>query len=84
MYHCTEHKYLNYEFEWHCKVKKEKEGRAKEEEKDEDDFVTDRPWKGARTIISNGSAGSKRMKHPLSLDGKALGSTANADGAKYT
>jgi hypothetical protein len=84
MYHYTEHKYLDYEFEWHCKVKKEKEGRAKEEEKDEDDFVTDRPWKAARTIISKGSAGSKRMKYLLSLDRKALGSTAGADGAKYT
>ena len=46
---------MDYEFEWHCKVKKEKEGRAKEAEKD--DFVTDRPWKAARTIISKGSAG---------------------------
>jgi hypothetical protein len=47
-------------------------------------FVTDRPWKAAGTIISKGSAGSKRMKYLLSLDGKALGSTADVDGAKYT
>jgi hypothetical protein len=82
-YHCTEHKYSDYDFEWHTKIKKEKEGRAKEEEEEEDVFVTDKPWKAARYIISKGSAGSMRLKYLLSLSGKALVSTADADGTKY-
>ncbi len=84
-YHCIEHKYSDYDFEWHTKIKKEKEGRAKEEEEEEEEdvFVTDKPWKAARYIISKGSAGSKRLKYLLSLSGKALVSTADGDGTKY-
>ncbi len=79
-----EHKYSDYDFEWHTKINREKEGRAKEEEEEENDvFVTDKPWKAARYIISKRSMGSTRLKHLLSLGGKALVSTANADGAKY-
>jgi hypothetical protein len=66
-YHCIEHKYSDYDFEWHTKIKKEKEGRAK-----------DKPWKAARYIVSKGSAGSLKY-----LSGKALVSTADGDGTKY-
>ena len=79
-YHCAEHKHSDYEFEWHCKVRKEKEGRAKDEDRQEEDFVTDKPWKAARAIIGRGSAGSNRLRYILSLDGKPLSA---ADGAKY-
>ena len=73
-YHCIEHKYSDYDFEWHTKIKKKKEGRAKEEEEEEEEdvFVTYKPWKAARYIVSKGSAGSKRLKYLLSLSGKAL------------
>jgi hypothetical protein len=75
----TEHKYSDYEFEWHCKFK------SNETETEKDEFVTDRPWKAARAIISKGkSVGCARLKYLLSIDGKALSNTANADGPKYT
>jgi hypothetical protein len=54
-------------------------------ETEKDEFVTDRPWKVARTIISKGkSVGCARLKYLLSINGKALSTTADADGTKYT
>ncbi len=74
-----EHKHSDYEFKWHCKFKN------KETESKKDEFVTDRPWKAARAIISKGkSVGCARLKYLLSIDGKALSTTADADGTKYT
>ncbi len=75
----TEHKHSDYEFKWNCKFKN------KETETEKDEFVTDRPWKAARAIISKGkSVGCARLKYLLSIDGKALSTTADADGTKYT
>jgi hypothetical protein len=75
----TEHKHSDYEFEWHCKFKN------KEMETEKDEFVPDRPWKVAWTVISKGkSVGCVRLKYLLSINGKALSTTADADGTKYT
>jgi hypothetical protein len=57
----------------------------KETETEKDEFVTDRPWKAARAIISKGkSVGYAGFKYLLSINGKALSTTANADDTKYT
>jgi hypothetical protein len=75
----TEHKHSDYEFEWHCKFKN------KETETENDKFVTDRPWKATRAIISKCKCvGCARLKYLLSIGGKALSTTANAYGTKYT
>jgi hypothetical protein len=75
----TEHKHSDYEFKWHCKFKNN------EMETEKDEFVTDRPWKVAWAIISKGkSVGCAQLKYLLSIDGKALSTTADADGTKYT
>jgi hypothetical protein len=73
------HEHSDYEFEWHCKFKN------MEMETEKDEFVTDRPWKAAPAIISNGkSVGCARLKYLLSINGKVLSTTANADGTKHT
>ncbi len=75
----TEHKHSDYEFEWHCKFKN------KETETEKDEFVTDRPWKAAQAIISKGkSVGCAQLKYLLSINRRALSTTADADGTKYT
>ncbi len=66
-----EHTHSKYEIEWHCRFGTDK-------------FQTDRLWKAGRAIISSHIDGYERLSHLLAADGKALASTPNHNGTKYT
>jgi hypothetical protein len=66
-----DHKHSKYEFEWHRRFGTDK-------------FQTDKLWKVVRAIISTCSNGYEQLSHLLAADGKALASTLNCNGTKYT
>ena len=66
-----DHKHSKYEFEWHRRFGTDK-------------FQTDKLWKVVRAIISTCSNGYEQLSHLLAADGKALASTPDCDGTKYT